>query len=42
MKAPPVIAGVSVFGAAGFLVATYLGWRLLRSIKKSGDINSRK
>jgi ubiquinone biosynthesis protein len=42
MKAPPVIAGVSVFGAAGYLFAAYLGWRLLRAIKKSGDINSRK
>jgi ubiquinone biosynthesis protein len=42
MKAPPVLAGVSVFGAAGYVVAAYLGWRLLRAIKKSGDINSRK
>ena len=42
MKAPPVLAGVSIFGAAGYLFATYLGWRLLRAIKKSGDINSRK
>jgi ubiquinone biosynthesis protein len=42
MKAPPAIAGVSVFGAAGYLVAAYLGWRLLRAIKKSGDINSKK
>jgi ubiquinone biosynthesis protein len=41
MKAPPVLAGVSVFGAAGYLVAVYLGWRLYRAIKKSGDINSR-
>jgi ubiquinone biosynthesis protein len=42
MKAPPTIAGVSVFGGAGYLVAAYLGWRLLRAIKKSGDINSKK
>jgi ubiquinone biosynthesis protein len=42
MKAPPVIAGVSVFGGAGYLMAAYLGWRLLRAIKKSGDINSKK
>jgi ubiquinone biosynthesis protein len=40
MKAPPTIAGVSAFGAAGYLIAAYLGWRLLRAIKKSGDINS--
>jgi ubiquinone biosynthesis protein len=42
MKAPPTIRGVSVFGAAGYLIAAYLGWRLLRAIKKSGDINSKK
>ncbi|MGO8926409.1 MAG: ABC1 kinase family protein [Limisphaerales bacterium] len=42
MKAAPVIAGVSVFGAAGYLMAAYFGWRLLRAIKKSGDINSKK
>jgi ubiquinone biosynthesis protein len=42
MKAPPVLAGVSVFGGAGYLVAIYLGWRLLRAIKKSGDIGSKK
>ena len=42
MKAPPTIAGVSVFGGAGYLMAAYLGWRLLRAIKKSGDINSKK
>ena len=42
MKAPPTIAGVSVFGAAGYLIAAYFGWRLLRAIKKSGDIDSKK
>ena len=42
MKAPPVLAGVSVFGGAGYVVAVYLGWRLLRAIKKSGDINSKR
>ena len=42
MKAPPVIAGVSVFGGAGYLIAAYLGWRLLRAIKKSGDIGSKE
>ncbi len=42
MKAPPTIAGVSVFGGAGYLIAAYLGWRLLRAIKNSGDINSKK
>jgi ubiquinone biosynthesis protein len=42
MKAPPLIGGVSVFGAAGYLMAAYFGWRLLRAIKNSGDINSKK
>jgi ubiquinone biosynthesis protein len=42
MKAPPMVAGVSLFGAAGYLLAVYLGWRLLRAIKKSGDINSKQ
>ena len=42
MKAPPTISGVSVFGGAGYLIAAYLTWRLLRAIKKSGDINSKK
>ena len=42
MKAPPTIDGVSVFGCGGYLVAAYFSWRLLRAIKKSGDINSKK
>jgi ubiquinone biosynthesis protein len=42
MKAPPIFAGVSIFGGIGYLVSVYLGWRLLRAIKKSGDINSKK
>jgi ubiquinone biosynthesis protein len=42
MRAAPVVAGVSVFGATGYLCAAFLGWRLLRAIKKSGDINSKK
>jgi ubiquinone biosynthesis protein len=41
MKAPPTIKGVSVFGGLGYLFAAYLSWRLLRAIKKSGDINSK-
>jgi len=42
LKAPPTLGGVSVVGAAGYLVAVYLGWRLVRAIKKSGDINSKQ
>ena len=42
MKAPPTVLGVSVFGAAGYLIAAYFSWRLLRAIKKSGDIDSKK
>jgi ubiquinone biosynthesis protein len=42
MKAPPTLGGVSVFGAAGYVIAAYFGWRLLRAIKRSGDIDSKK
>ena len=41
MKAPPEIGGISIFGAAGYVCAMYLGWRLFRAIKKSGDIDSK-
>jgi ubiquinone biosynthesis protein len=41
MKAPPLLAGVSVFGAAGYLLALYLGWRLFRAIRKSGNVDSK-
>ena len=40
MKAPPTIENVSVVGAASYLVAAYLGWRLLRTIKLSRDVKS--
>jgi ubiquinone biosynthesis protein len=39
MKAPPMVAGVSVFGAAGYLLSMYLGWRLFRAIRKSGNVS---
>ena len=42
MKAPPSIKGISIFGGAGYLISMYLCFRLLRAIKKSGDINSKK
>lgn len=42
MKAPPTVGGVSIIGGAGYLVAVYLSWRLLRAIRKSGDLDSRK
>ena len=41
-RAPPTIDGVSVIGGLGYMVAVYLGWRLLRAAKKSGDPNLRK
>lgn len=40
-EAKPLLFGVSVFGAFGYLISVYLGWRLLRAIKKSGNIDSR-
>jgi ubiquinone biosynthesis protein len=42
MKAPPTFAGVSVFGGAGYILALWLGWRLLRAISKSGNLNSQE
>ena len=42
MKAPPTLGGISVFGGAGYLLSLYLGFRLLRAIKKSGDLHSKK
>lgn len=40
-QAPPLLFGVSVFGALGYLVSVFLGWRLLRAIRKSGNISSK-
>lgn len=41
MKAPPVVWDISVFGAAGYMISLYLGWRLFRAIRKSGSVDSR-
>jgi len=38
---PPLIGGVSVFGAGGCLLALALGIRLLRAINKSGHLDRR-
>ena len=38
MRAPPEIAGISVFGALGYAVAAWLGFRLIRAIHKTGDL----
>jgi ubiquinone biosynthesis protein len=40
--APPLIAGVSVFGAIGYALGVFLGCRLLIAIKRSGDIGLKK
>ncbi len=40
-KAPPLLFGVSVFGAAGYLLSIYLGWRVLRAVRKSGNVQSK-
>lgn len=40
-NAPPLFYGVSVFGALGYIVSLFLGWRLLRAIRKSGNIQSK-
>ena len=40
-NAAPLLYGVSVFGALGYGVSLFLGWRLLRAIRKSGNIQSK-
>jgi len=40
MKAPPLLFGVSIFGAAGYGLALFLGWRLFRAVRKSGKLDS--
>lgn len=40
-NAKPLLWGISVFGALGYMISVYLGWRLLRAIRKSGNIDSR-
>ncbi|MCW0220159.1 MAG: AarF/UbiB family protein [Prosthecobacter sp.] len=40
-EAKPLLWGVSIFGALGYLLSLYLGWRLLRAIRKSGNIDSK-
>jgi ubiquinone biosynthesis protein len=39
--AKPLFFGVSVFGALGYAISLFLGWRLLRAIRKSGNIQSK-
>jgi ubiquinone biosynthesis protein len=41
LQAPPMIEGVSVLGGAGYALATYLSWRLLRAFKKTGEIGGK-
>ena len=40
-EAAPLLYGVSVFGALGYAVSFFLGWRLMRAIRKSGNIQSK-
>jgi ubiquinone biosynthesis protein len=40
-QAPPLLGGVSIFGALGYAMSLWLGWRLLRAIRKSGSIDSK-
>lgn len=40
-QAAPLLYGVSVFGALGYVLSLFLGWRLLRAIRKSGNIQSK-
>lgn len=38
-SAPPLFRGISIPGAAGCLTAVYLGFRLVRAVKRSGNIH---
>ncbi len=38
---PPLLKGVSIFGAAGGLLSLFLGFQLFRAIKKSGNLGGR-
>ena len=40
-RVPPLLFGISLFGALGCLGAILLGWRLLRAVKRSGDLDTR-
>lgn len=40
-EAKPLVWGISIFGALGYLMSLFLGWRLMRAIRKSGNINSK-
>ncbi|TDU72880.1 ubiquinone biosynthesis protein [Prosthecobacter fusiformis] len=40
-EAKPLLWGVSIFGALGYVISVYLGWRLMRAIRKSGNISSK-
>ena len=39
-QVPPVVGGYSVPGILGCAAATYLAWRVIRAIKRSGDLGS--
>ena len=39
---PPLVRGVSVPGALGCIGAIWLGFKLIRAVKKSGDIQERR
>jgi len=40
MKAPPLIKGVSLFGAIGYLVALIIGLKLFRNVRSSEKLSS--
>ncbi|OYW76805.1 MAG: hypothetical protein B7Z37_07005 [Verrucomicrobia bacterium 12-59-8] len=40
-QAAPLLYGVSIFGALGYAVSLFFGWRLMRAIRKSGNIQSK-
>lgn len=42
MKAAPIVGNISVFGAAGYVISVYMGWKLLRAIRRSGNVEGKE
>jgi ubiquinone biosynthesis protein len=40
-QAAPLFYDISIFGALGYAVSLFFGWRLMRAIRKSGNIQSK-
>lgn len=41
MKAPPLLNEISIVGSVGYVASAVLIWRLIRAIKRSGNVDSK-